>query len=70
MNFNKAEWVKIWTELAEIDWSEMEEAAQSSSTKVLNIFLQELLPILVEYVPAKQSKRKLKTMFDRRRKLI
>ena len=58
LNFNKAQWLEVQAELSEVDWSDLEQAASSSPTKALNIFLEELLPIVERHVPAKQRIRK------------
>ena len=58
LNFNKAPWVEIQAELSEIDWAEMEEAAVNSPAEALNIFMEELLPLLERHVPVKKTNKK------------
>ena len=70
LNFNKAQWVEIQAELSELDWSEMEVAANDSPTKALNIFLEELIPILERHVPQRKSKQKACQRMDRRRRIL
>ena len=69
LNFNKAPWDEIQAELGKIDWSDMEEASKKSPTEALNIFMEELLPLLEKHVPVKNKKRK-NHQIERRRKLL
>ena len=70
LNFNKALWVEIQAELSEIDWTEMEEAAETSPTAALSVFMQELVPLLERHVPVKAAKKKKRNRIDRKRKLL
>ena len=70
LNFNKAPWVEIQAELSELDWSEMEAAADTSPTQALNIFLEELIPLLERHVPQRKPKRKNCQRMDRRRRIL
>ena len=65
LNFNKAQWAEIHAELEEVDWGEMEEAANSSPTSALLIFMDELIPILERHVPARKAKTKSRNRIDR-----
>ena len=56
LNFNKAPWEEIKHELSEVDWSDMEEAAKASPKEALNIFMEELLPILKKHIPERKLK--------------
>ena len=69
LNFNRAAWDEIKAELSEADWSEMEEAAKVSSTKALNVLMDELVPLLERNIPAKANQRKSRSRIDRRRKV-
>ena len=71
LNFNKAQWVEVQAELSEIDWSDLEQAAETSPTQALSVFLEEIVPVLERHVPIKQGKKKkIRTAMDRRRKLL
>ena len=70
LNFNKAVWVEIQAELSEIDWAEMEEVAKTSSTAALNVFMEELVPLLERHVPVKIARKKSRNKIDRKRKLL
>ena len=70
LNFNRAAWTEIQAELSEIDWCKMEAAANSSPTEALNVFMDELVPLLERHVPTKASKKKPSSRIDRRRKLL
>ena len=71
LNFNKAQWVEVQAELAEIDWTDLDEAAKTSPTLALSMFMEEVVPLLERHVPLKQSKnKKVRNRMDRRRKLI
>ena len=70
LNFNKAKWVEIQTELNEVDWTEMKEAAKTSPTEALNVFMEELLPLLERHVPLKAAIKKTRKDIERRRKLM
>ena len=59
LNFNKANWDEIKHELSEVDWSDMEVAAKTSPRAALDIFMEELLPLLERHVPERKSKKKL-----------
>ena len=68
LDFNKADWPQIKTELAVIDWSHMEGLEPTSS---LSWFFAQVLPVLERHVPERKvrSKRR-KPMMDRRRRLL
>ena len=70
LNFYKARWEEIQAELSELDWVEMEEAAKTSPTDALNIFMDELLPLLERHVQLKSFCKKSKQTVDRRRTLL
>ena len=70
LNFHKASWVEIQAEISEIDLGDMEEAAKTSPTKALQVFLEELLPLLERHVPIKKVNKKSKYRMDRRRRII
>ena len=69
LNFNKAQWVEVQAELAEVDWTDLEEIAKTSPTLALSTFMEELLPLLERHVPVRQAKKKIRNRMDRRRKL-
>ena len=71
LNFNRAEWIEIQAELSELDWSDLESAAEKSPTLALSLFMEEILPVLERHVPCKKrSNKKVKKKTDRRRKLM
>ena len=69
LDFNKAEWSQIKSELGGIDWSPMQDLESSSS---LSWFFEQILPILERLVPQRKvkSKRKNRPMMDRRCSLL
>ena len=70
LNFNKAPWAEIQAELSELDWAEMEVAAETSPTEALNIFLEELIPLLERHVPVRKGGKKSRRCMDRRRRIL
>ena len=70
LNFNKAPWEEIKHELSEVDWSDMEDAGKPSPKEALNIFMEELLPMLEKHVPERKPKKKIRHQMDRRRRIL
>ena len=48
----------------------MEKAAKTSPTDALNIFMDELIPLLERHVPSKKFKKKTNHEMDRRRRIL
>ena len=70
LNFNKAPWSEIQSELRKLDWSPMVELADQSPITAHTWFIDQLLPLLEKYVPVKGPKKSGKTKLDRRRNLL
>ena len=70
LNFNKAPWVEIQAELSEVDWKEMEKAAKASPTVALNLFMEEIIPLLEKHVPVKQARKNSHEKMDRKRRIL
>ena len=58
LNFSKAPWPEIKTELTQLDWQPMEKLAKESPVSAHAWFLDKLIPILEKLVPLKKPKKK------------
>ena len=69
LDFNKADWALVKSELSGIDWSPMEEL---DATACLEWFFNQVLPILERLVPQRKKCRKKnnRPLMDRRRRLL
>ena len=70
LDFFKAPWEEINTKLESVNWDQMEEIANSSSTDALVYFHEKVLAILEELVPQKRKKCKSKPKMHRMRRLL
>ena len=70
LNFNKAPWSEIQAELRKIDWAPMSDLAETSPEAAHNWFMEQLLPLLERFVPAKGPKKKGRNRMERRRNLL
>ena len=54
LDFNKAPWTEIETELENIDWSPMEDLSKTSPDSALSWFHEKVLSVLGQHVPKKK----------------
>ena len=64
LDFTKAPWPDVQTRLAELDWGPLESLAKQDVTAAHNLFINTILPVMVDLVPRKVSGKK----FGHRRK--
>ena len=66
LDFSKAPWPKVRARLAEVDWGPMEDAAKNNVTAAHDIFMDNIVPLLEDFVPVKKKgKRLAKDMWTR-----
>ena len=56
--------------LSSVDWEEMEVAAKTSPTVALNLFMEEIIPLLEKHVPVKQARKNSHEKMDRKRRIL
>ena len=67
LNFRKAPWPEIQSELRKADWEPMLALAKESPTKAHNYFMDTLIPILETLVPVKLPRMKGKSSIEKKR---
>jgi hypothetical protein len=70
LNFNLAPWDTVKTELAGIDWGQMQELAKTSPASALAEFHEKTLLVLEKLVPLKKKRPKGKPKMNRMRRLL
>ena len=70
LNFHLAPWDKVKTELAGIDWGEMQELAKTSPAAALSEFHEKTLHVLEKLVPVKKKRPKGKPKMNRMHRLL
>ena len=71
LDYSKAPWLKIRAKLAEVDWGPMETMAKDNVTAAHSLFMNTIIPILEELVPAKvKGKRFGKRQVDKSRRCL
>ena len=72
LNFSKANWVDIKSELSKVDWSPMQELAKTCPTSAHSWFMDKIIPILEALVPVKSPKQAglSRHRITRKRKLL
>ena len=70
LDFVKAPWPEISEELANIDWCDMEELANTDTTAALKFFHTKVFVILERLVPAKKQRKKARYKMHRMRRLL
>ena len=70
LNFNKAPWPEIQSELGRIDWSPMKDLAKQCPTSAHSWFMETLIPVLERLVPLKGPRSGKRNRVDRKRKLL
>ena len=56
MDFSKADWCQVNTELSKIDWEPMKDIANTSPDAALSWFHEKVLLVLEDHVPKKETK--------------
>ena len=70
LDFYKAPWEEIKSEISSIDWKEMDDKAKSCPTAALSEFHEKLLKVLEKLVPVKKKKSGKKPKMHRMRRLL
>ena len=70
LNFHKASWDQINSDLSQLDWGEFNDIVDSCPTQALGIFHKNVLQVLERLIPEKLVNKRPKSKLDRRRKLI
>ena len=70
LDFNKAQWDQVQSELGDVNWSEMEKAAEASPNQALSVFMDKMIPILEKHVPLRKKGKKTRNRIEKKRKLL
>ena len=70
LDFHKAPWAEVKSDLTEIKWDDMELLAKTSPTGALAEFHSQVLRVLEKHVPVKPAKGKRKPKMHRMRRLM
>ena len=70
LNFNKAPWDEISSQLDQVNWAGMEDLAKTSPSDALVFFHQKVLEVLENLVPLKAKKSQSRPKMHRMRRLL